>query len=363
MNAAAAALFRIEDELLAVEARIGLLDACRPVEREAEERRLAALLAARQTSSVAELSPRLTVPRRPSIDAERVRLERLRLALDPFAASPTGRILCERLGELEIETEIVASRGTGRVPELAARRFYGARGASRSEADRLASEWLRESPASGSSVPAERLDLAREIRAFVAAHGLCVPVLVVDMVARAAVTDSAILVRRGALATADEARRIFVHEVYGHVLPRVRSKTLGPPFRIGPRGADGDEEGFALGLEEEHGLLKGERRRELAVRHYLAARVLDGHEIGAVLLELAERLAEREHAPDVLAAAAVRVMRGGGLCREILYLPGYLRVRRHMSDTKLRELFGCGRVTVAESETLQGMLDAYRRPA
>ena len=54
--------WRLEDQLLAIEARVGLLDACRPVGLGPEEVRIQALLDGQARPSPAELVPRLDWP-------------------------------------------------------------------------------------------------------------------------------------------------------------------------------------------------------------------------------------------------------------------------------------------------------------
>jgi len=94
--------------------------------------------------------------------------------------------------------------------------------------------------------------------------------VVVGLVSLAAVADGVVRVRAGARLGASTARRIALHEVEGHVRPRVSGQLLGGVFVAGSAGASEDEEGRAILLEERAGLLDAERRRELS-RRYLAA--------------------------------------------------------------------------------------------
>lgn len=351
-------LWRLEDELLDIEARIGLLEACRPLGLAAEEARLQQLLE-RRSAEPGELLPRVTFARRPSLEREEVLLAHARAACERLAkdaefSAPLASILAERAEELELEVQLVQARGTPRLLSLARRRFVGAAGEARPRADALAESWLSAGAAADAVHDADQVDLAAELRALSARAGLDIEVIEVDMAARAGVTERALLVRRGERLTRAEAERIFAHEVHGHLLPRRVAKHLGPPFRIGPRGADADEEGRSLHLELDTGLMDGRRQVELGVRHLLAARVIDGGRIGEALLEL--RRAGATSA--ALSRAAVRVFRAGGLCREIIYLPGLLRVGPALADPSIEQVFRAGRATVATVPTLRRLLDA-----
>lgn len=349
-------LARLEDQLLDIEARVGLLEACRPLGMAGEEARLTALLAARAPDPD-ELAPRVTFPPRAPLELERIRLEQTEQALYRLASASgetreVARILAERAWELGLDIELVQARGTSRMVTVARTRFVGAERSGREEADRLAQAWIQGGLSAVPVAEDERIPLGAELVRLARSAGLDVLVHEVEMVARAAVTQRALLVRRGALVTVAQAARIFTHEVCGHFLPRRAALACGPPFRIGPRGADADEEGRALQLELWSGQFDAERSLELGVRHVLAAHVLDGGSIGEALLALRDRGVP---AP-VLARIGPRVVRGGGLCREIIYLPALVRVGPHLADPEVERVFRSGRVTLAEVDFLRRLL-------
>jgi len=358
-------LARLEDELLVIEARVGLLDACRPLGRAREEARLGQALLARAPSPL-DLVPVLDFPRWPTLALESARLQRIERACQNLAgagglAAQVARILAERAEELLLEVQIIEARGTSALLGLSARRFQDGTSGARASADALAREWLREgpplapdelAPLDAGRTDAGLVDLAGELRRLCERAGVAAPVREVELAARAAVTEKCLLVRRGARVTAAEAARIFTHEVHGHWLPRQAARENGCPLRIGPRGADGDEEGRALHLEQVGGHLDRTRRYEIAVRHVLAADVLDGRPLGETLLAL-----HREGVPaSVLASAAPRVLRAGGLCREIVYLPGLLRVGPRLAEPEVERVFRAGRATLAEAALLARVL-------
>jgi hypothetical protein len=345
-------LWRLEDELLSIEARVGLLEACRPIGLEREQERIWGVLSSAARPNPADLVPRLQFPIRPLVDPELVRLEQALRAASGLAGAETTRILAGRAEELVLDAELVRARGTPDMVSLARRRFVGSRAEERKEADRTAAQWIEQ--AVGEPVDDEEvlLDLAAELRRLLLVLGLAIEVREVDMAARAAVSDQSLLARSGARVTRRQAARIVTHEVFGHFLPRKAGRINGPPFRIGPRGADADEEGRALHLELVGGYVDTERRLELAVRHVLAAHVLDGGHIGEKVASLhAQGVAAR-----LLSTVAPRVSRAGGLCREVIYLPGLLRVGPRLADPEVELVFRAGRATLAEVGALRRLL-------
>jgi hypothetical protein len=345
-------LWRLEDQLLAIEARIGLLDACRPLGLGREEARIQALLDDQPGPSPAGLVPKLDWPVRPSLDLDLHQLEQVAAACARLEGTDLGRILRLRAEELALDAQLVRARGTPEMLRLAGRRFRGALAAERQGADALAREWLGQK--APDTEPAELVELAAELRRLSLSQAIELDVVEVDMAARAAVTATAVFVRRGARVTVLQAARIFAHEVFGHALPRRAALTNGPPFRIGPSGADADEEGRAVHLEAALGYLDAERRLELAARHLLAAHVLDGGHVGEGLLDLYRRGVPSR----ILAQTAPRVLRGGGLCREIIYLPAFLRVGPRLAEREVERVFLAGRATLDEVGALGRLLAA-----
>lgn len=348
-------LWRLEEQLLEIEARVGLLEACRPLGIAAEEARLEAALIRGARSE--ELVPRVDFPRRPALDAEETRLSQVRRVCERLAAASgdageVARILGERAAEIALDIELVRARGTPPLVIHAKRRFAGAASAERADADALAREWLDSARGTEAFDKELEVDLASEMRQLIADAGLDIDVLEVEMVARAAVTEQAVLVRRNERLGRARVARIFAHEVHGHLLPRRAAARVGPPFRIGPQGADADEEGRALHLEQTSTLMDTARKFELAVRHTVAAHVLDGGHIGEALASLRTDGAP----PGVLARSAARVFRAGGLCREIIYLPGLLRMARALGDPEIDLVFRSGRATLVEAPVLRRLL-------
>jgi hypothetical protein len=112
---------------------------------------------------------------------------------------------------------------------------------------------------------------------------------------------------------------------------------------VGTAGGADDQEGRALAIEAAAGFLDAARRRELALRH-LAGRSV---EQGAELPDTVRLLLGRGVSVSVAVRIAARVHRGGGLAREVVYLPALLRVRAALAeDPSIDDVLAMGRIAV-----------------
>jgi hypothetical protein len=144
---------------------------------------------------------------------------------------------------------------------------------------------------------------------------------------------------------------LWAHEVHGHLLPRLRSKAEGTPFRIGTKGCSQDEEGRALLLEERAGALSTQRRVEVAVRFQLGRAAQIGPEEAC---RCAKELLARGVSSSDVARNLTRALRGGGLGREQIYLPAYLRVTSAFAENPGWERFmERGRISVDGARALE----------
>ena len=350
---------RVEIRLVELEARIGLLSSFQPLDGSRERARVAGLLARPGPGGrpPAGFVPRLRYAAPRNGERLAAQLDSCQLILEQLGPSWRRECLEARTAELRLELQLTRYRGEGCVPELARRRFLTPElAAELSAAASLAHEVLGRArlrgrrttkPDSGSVRPRAayepRVDLAVALEELLRRAGLCIPILSADIASRAAVSREGLLVRRSETVSEAEVVRLFVHEVYGHWLPRRAAATRREvPFAIGPVGADRDEEGYAVFLEERHAALSERRLEVLALRHVLAERVIQGADAADAMLELLRGGASAED----LADAACRVLRGGGLCREIIYLPGLLRIRRAAAEPNLINVLAQGRATV-----------------
>jgi hypothetical protein len=271
------------------------------------------------------------------------RVRELTLELGAF-----GRLHAERAEELELEARLVESFGTRALPALAAERFPNPTPAAARECDEFANDALALPPEPATALHAsddETDSASLVVRLRVRARELGLPLSVRlsrDQLATAATGVGVVSVRPRVMLSARAAERIAVHELLGHALPRARAAYADwALFRAGTRRSQDDEEGRALLCEERGGWLDTERRRELAFRHLAALGVRGGAEPRDSVRRLVEVGAPLSRAVEI----AVRVHRGGGLAREIVYLPSYFAVRRAFAtEPGLERWFERGRL-------------------
>ncbi len=338
--------------LLEGEQQARLLDRALPLNfREERARLLAALLAERP------LLPRFRYAAAPDLA---LLARGLREAATVLAGSGAlGELFAGRAEELALEAELASAVGARDFSALAARRFPAPTAAEAAALDALVSAWLaepRDVQQAGERVAAgdERHphSLINVLRARVGRRRRARRrELRAGRAAGAAAGDGFVALRPDVELSARDAERIALHELFAHVLPRIaaRRERLAV-FRTGTRGASDDEEGRALLLEERAGFLQGERRRELALRHVAALAVREGASLHEVVVRLCAAGERGERALDL----ALRAQRGGGLGREVVYLPAYLRLRAAFSrQPQLERYFERGRVSLSALGALE----------
>jgi hypothetical protein len=187
--------------------------------------------------------------------------------------------------------------------------------------------------------------LVSAMRRAVGARRLPLRVVVMrELSPLAATGEGFVQVAAGRMIAPRDVARTVLHEVEGHAAPGERARTLALSiFAIGTaRGAD-DQEGRALYLERAAGFLDPARRRELALRH-VAARAV---EEGAAFVDAARLVADLGAPVTDALRIAARVSRGGGLAREVVYLPALLRVDAALrADPHMDAVLSAGRVAV-----------------
>ena len=341
-------------------ASVRLLHAVTPTNAVAERDRLKAAF-----TRGGEASPRWTyVPSPAPSDALRKAAH-----LAQTAPAPLRSVYLARIEEIALELGIQSAAGTAELAPLALRRYATAtRGGT---ADATARRFVA-NPPEPSTDPKRATDarhpesLLGLLEAAIRARSLPFGVRVVDGLASLAATGAAnVYVARGRLVPDVVARRTAVHEIEGHATPRARARAL--PLRlffVGSAGGHDTQEGYALWHEQEAGLLDGARRTELGLRH-LACAAMDR---GADFVELV-RLLVREHGAAIESALAIaeRVFRGsdgrhGGLGRERVYLPHFLRVRAHLGAHPEDEaVLGSGQLGLDVLDLARAILDHVAR--
>jgi hypothetical protein len=335
------------------ETATALLDRVRPLNLPAERARLTAGYSAGRRPP-----PELAYAPRPDLTEVRRTLDEACLSFD--AREVEQALLLERAGELRLEAELAEQLGQADFKALAARRFplpdddLRLRQLARAELEPRPLPATLSEPTHLSDDDRDPLSLLSQISRRVFAQRLPVRIEVdAGLVALAAVADGLVRVRSGMLLTAGVGRRIALHEVEGHLLPRQAAAALGGVFLAGSANTSETEEGRALLLEERAGLLDAARKTELCRRYLAAASVRDGAEFWETCQLLHEAGA---HVSDAVELAC-RVHRGGGLGRELVYLSGFEGVKAALSvEPWLERVLASGRVSLDAARRLWGLL-------
>jgi hypothetical protein len=354
-SAEIALLARAAETLARAEAQIELTARLGPADVDAEAARLLAAFARGEALVIGwkERPPAELASTRRALEQVRG----LGAALGPF-----GELYAERAAELELEARLVEALGTTGFRELAAERFPSPGPAVARECDDFVAQALAlppEVPASlhRSDDDTDPRSLVSRLKTRARELGLGVRIRVSrEQLATAATGDRLVVVRAGVLLAPATAERIAVHELFAHALPRERARyAKWPLLRAGTRRSSDHEEGRALLIEQRAGFLDAERGRELAWRHVAAVGVRRGAEPRDTVLALLERGAPLERA----IALTLRVQRGGGLARELVYLPSYFAVTRAFAgEPGLERWFERGRVDLAAARAFERALPA-----
>ncbi|MEI9942041.1 MAG: tyrosine/phenylalanine carboxypeptidase domain-containing protein [Pseudomonadota bacterium] len=334
-------LFQNTQQLLRrAEAEIRLIDRAQPTNAIPEREALIV-----DYGSGRQRAPNFEYAAPPALGALRTALSSAATAIGGLGA--LGAAYAARALELECEAQAAEQVGTTEFAACCARRYPLESSPDAEAADAWAERWIQtqdEAPTklhrSDDRADPESLICALER----VAEGLPVRVQIRNQAAAASVGDGFIGVRAGLWHSRETVTRIVLHEVEGHVRPRVlaQREALGL-FRVGSAKSSDDEEGRALLLERGAGVLEGARRRELARRH-LAARAVRS---GASFQDIVNQLLGLGQDITSAVEAACRAVRGGGLAREYVYLVSLARVTRAFeAEPELENYFEHGRVSV-----------------
>ncbi|HEU5077412.1 MAG TPA: tyrosine/phenylalanine carboxypeptidase domain-containing protein [Polyangiaceae bacterium] len=332
------------------ERSIALIDRCRPLNATSEARRTRESWARQQPTNPAWI---YAAP--PDLGPLSAELARVAARLD--RNDDVEALYAARADELELEARSAEAIGGSRFMALARQRYpVPPASEAREQARAWASSGVEPMTTRPETIPSDaRTDprsLLSQMLAEVALRQLPVSVVLREnLQSVAATTSESVLIKPGVRLSAREARRIVVHELVGHVVPRVsaRSAPLGL-LRVGSAGAADDEEGRALALERRAGLLGRERQVELGRRHLAALCTAEG----ADWVETVRTLVQGGSPPDCAMEIANRVQRGGGLARELVYLPALARVERAIErEPELDAWLAAGRLSLHAARVLE----------
>lgn len=291
-------------------------------------------------------SPRWAYPalNRKSLDESMLSLKQAESFLSKNLAyfGMWGELYYNKIAEIFSEIEVLRSIGCRSMKWARQHRFANYINLiGYDEPDQLAAQWIQcPSPEDAlkqipTDDPSHPFSLLSRMRAALEHERIKMSIVISPRVGSLAATgNDVIVIAANQKTTAIEIERIVLHEIHGHVLPRTRSQNCVPALlHIGSAWANEDEEGRALMLEKQAGLLHSKRKRSLAARHIAACM----NEKGVSYVDVATHL-YRTHEfslHDSLAIAS-RVFRGGfrqgrdvfsGLAREQIYLPALLRIQ------------------------------------
>lgn len=311
----------------------------------------------------APTAPRWALTPRP-VDARVGRaIEQGRRVAESLSALPLAALYVARLDELAIDLAMISAIGNGPVVRaLAARRFgTGAdlvedEGGARTPLREIARAWLErtEPTAEPRTLPAEGgpRSMSGALRIAALAAGLELDVRVEPrLTSGAAAGDRTVFVAARRFGVS-ECVRLVAHEVLGHAVAAANGARS--PLRLietGTAGSFADQEGVAIMLEAEAGMLDDARWRTLAARVVATDRMHAGASFGETALSLTRDLGLP---PDLAVVTTERAYRGGGVARDTAYLRGVLRIRAALArgEASLDEL-RTGRVSLDALPTLR----------
>lgn len=369
MNLSAAT---VVEALVLAERRIRLLERVQPLGLAMEIERLVAAW-----KRGCESLPYLRYGERPELSELR---EGLAVIVEwGCRASGEPRWVSARAEELALQAELVEHVGLPSFGDVARRLFPLPKGDLAERVQTLVTEWQRVRD-DGDAEPKYRAGDEREpkslysvIRDRLAMTDLHVLLRVErEMSSVAATGDGVIRICSSAQLSHRQARRIAEHEILAHLLPRYYGKNAHGPFKCGCALASADEEGRALVIEERLGLMDGARQRELSWRHTASVWSRSGADFVEVVrglvksgaeLRLALTTALRSYRGSTVDGASSAT--GGGLGREIIYLPAYVRLKEAFEQRpELERWFERGRVSLdfaRECEKIGSLRERFRR--
>jgi len=282
-------------------------------------------------------------------------LTKLRQALDQLEKwsedqGPWGEIYAARCRELQLEAEIAEHIGDATVRARAQRRF-SVDGANSGSLMQVARTWiqLEQSSDSGETIrsddESDDRSLICQMRCELRRCGYSYPIKLENRLAsRATVDDKFVWLKPQVYLLPNESERIVIHEVHGHVARRVAVKSPeNAGFACGTNGADADEEGRALWLEDSAGLFDSARKADIGRRHWVAEACREGGTFSDAVRSLVELNTTIENAINL----TLRVWRGGGIAREIVYLDAYRRAKQALADSpELESWMKRGRLSI-----------------
>lgn len=208
---------------------------------------------------------------------------------------------------------------------------------------------------------------ASEIEHYRGQHpGFDAELAIVDDVSGLMVSKGVLRIDRTLALTPRRARALIDHEIGVHVVTYMNGKSQQLQiFRSGLAGYEGFQEGLSVLAEYLSGGLTRRRLQLLAARVMAVEMVVGGAGFGEVF----EALTDRYSLPDGAAfTVAMRVLRGGGLTKDAVYLRGLQQVLGHLRGGGDLEPLWVGKIALQHAPLVQELLyrgvlhEPYWRP-
>lgn len=281
------------------------------------------------------------------VDPEVVLAELDRIGVDDVDDPTLGHLVRDKHRELTLQAHMLGSRDSTDFRDLSVELF----GTAPPDLVAVAESLLREvpvPPSGGDRLDAHAfLELARaEIDAYTSiAPDARMHADVRDDVQGVVVSSDTLLIAADTAVERERARALIHHEIGTHLVTRVNGEAQ--PLRLlgaGLAGYDETQEGLAVLAEIACGGFTAGRLRQLA------SRVVAVHELlgGSTFEQSVERLVADGVSVSSAFTTTMRVYRGGGLTKDVVYLRGLIELLRHLAGGGELSHFWRGKFALAD---------------
>ncbi|HEX6425531.1 MAG TPA: tyrosine/phenylalanine carboxypeptidase domain-containing protein [Acidimicrobiales bacterium] len=295
-------------------------------------------------------------PRLTDVDAVLARLDRVPVA--EVGNQSLRRLLTDTRDGLALQARLIAARGTPAFLDLS----HALYGTAEPPLVALAEDLLARLPPPGADPPGVLVspeDFARRARDEIARYRVQDPtfqgtVTVRGDVPSLMVVQRELLVGSDSVVPAHRQEALVHHEVGTHLLTAVAGGRQ--PLRLLEQGLAGFEQTQeALGVLSEHlvGGLDADRLRTVAARAVAARRLSDGARFPDLFAELHGTHGFGERAAWTL---AMRIVRGGGFTKDVIYLRGLVEVVEHLGHGGALEPLLVGKLDLRHLAAVEALL-------
>jgi uncharacterized protein (TIGR02421 family) len=279
------------------------------------------------------------------------------IAIDSVEDVALARILTAKRRELELQLQMLRSRGSERFLELSLQLYGPVSPALLGEAEALLAQVPPPPREPGDSVDAAtfarlaeaELDLYRARHADLAAH-----VEVRDDSSGVMVANGDLLIAPTAVVPANRVHALLQHEIGTHIVTHVNGSCQ--PLRLlgaGLAGYDETQEGLAVLAEFLAGGLTARRMRQLAARVVAVHQMCAGESFPTVHRNLVDSGVALREAFTI----TMRVFRSGGLTKDAVYLRGLRDVITHVGAGGDLGVLWLGKMALSDVPSIVSLRD------